>query len=185
MWLQLTSVALVAVPCCREYLLFIINIIINGGGGESSSYLFLSFHAVRNSFILRWNLRGRLFLYKFRETRPMSPVCSVDFIFFYLFLLCFYILFFFVYIKLISSTSRTALFMSVLPVILFLSLPLSLSFSRSLSLSLYLSPFLRFSRSFSHPFFLLKCNLQLLYNMTENTLDHDNTIIIVLFFTFF
>lgn len=41
------------------------------------------------------------------------------------------------------------------------------------------------THAFSHFFPLKSCNLQLLYNMTENTLDHDNTIIIVLRFLIF
>lgn len=41
-------------------------------------------------------------------------------------------------------------------------------------------------RSYILAYFPLKSyNLQLLYNMTENTLDHDNTIIIVLCFLIF
>lgn len=42
-----------------------------------------------------------------------------------------------------------------------------------------------YTHAFSHFFPLKSCNLQLLYNMTENTLDHDNTIIIVLRFLIF
>lgn len=77
-----------------------------------------------------------------------------------------------------SSMSRATLLTFAVPVIL--------SFFLSRSLFPSHTHIHAHTHSYILAFFfpLKSCNLQLLYNMTENTLDHDNTIIIVRFLIF-
>lgn len=168
-WLQLSSVALVAVPCCREYL-FIINITIKRG-----LFTFVSWLSSRSQFvhstlkspgafiiqISRNSADVARLLYRFHLLR-FVPSASMFYVFFLFFLHK-------------ANLARVAPYSSCLFLL-----------SSSFLLSLFLSFSFFDSHFLSHPFFLLKSsNLQLLYNMTENTLDHDNTIIIVLCFLLF
>lgn len=129
-------------PCYREYLLFIINIIIKKG----VPYIPFSIRSFRVQF------SGDVYYTNFARLETDVARSFYQLSFFFRFI------FFF----LMQSESRNTFHIC------------SFSFS--------LSQIITFSHSFS---FSKSCNLQLLYNMTENTLDHDNTIIIVLFFIFF